>query len=294
MKPDNNACYHERMQRVLRYVDEHLDEDLNVERLSGVAAFSKHHFHRQFSSLFGIGVYRYVQLLRLKRASYRLAFRKHEPILQIALDSGYDGPEAFARAFKQQTSQTPSAFRDEPRWSPWHDTYEQLSKARSLRMQTRFHADQVEIVKFPDTHVAVLEHHGDPRKIGDSIRRFIAWRKATGLSPKVSRTFNVLHVDPGDTAPEDFHLDLCAATDRKIEPNADGVVAGLIPGGRCAMLRQKGSSDDLRPAISFLYGEWLPKSGETLRDFPVFAERLTFFPDVPEHEAITDIYLPLR
>lgn len=45
-----------------------------VERLSHVAAFSTYHFHRQFSALFGIGVVKCVQLRRLKRASYQLAF----------------------------------------------------------------------------------------------------------------------------------------------------------------------------------------------------------------------------
>lgn len=43
-----------------------------------------------------------------------------------------------------------------------------------------------------------------------------------------------------------------------------------------------------------LYASWLPGSGEELRDFPLFMQRLTFFPDVPDNEAITDIYLPLR
>lgn len=294
MKPDAIAHYHARMQRVLAYIDEHLNEDLSVEALSDVAAFSKHHFHRQFSSLFGIGVYRYVQLARLKRASYRLAFRESEPVLQIALDSGYEGPEAFARAFKQRTSQTPSAFREEPQWEPWHNAYSQLSKARSLRMQTRFRTDQVQLVDFPDTPVAILEHRGHPSLIGDSIRRFIEWRKANGVTPRTSRTFNILHSDPSDTAPEDFRLDLCAATERVVEPNGEGVVSGAIPAGRCALLRINGSSDDLRPAIAFLYGEWLPQSEEEPRAFPIFAERVTFFPDVPEHEAITDIYLPLR
>lgn len=40
--------------------------------------------------------------------------------------------------------------------------------------------------------------------------------------------------------------------------------------------------------------QWLPQSGEAPRDFPLFLERLTCFPDVPEHEAVVDIYLPLR
>jgi AraC family transcriptional regulator len=56
--------YHARMQRVLDHIDQHLDGDLGLEALSGVAAFSKYHFHRQFMSTFGLSVHRYVQLAR--------------------------------------------------------------------------------------------------------------------------------------------------------------------------------------------------------------------------------------
>jgi hypothetical protein len=34
--------YHVRMQRVLDHIDQHLDGDLGLEALSGVAAFSKY------------------------------------------------------------------------------------------------------------------------------------------------------------------------------------------------------------------------------------------------------------
>lgn len=61
--------YHARFARVLEYIDTHLEEALSVECLSEVAAFSKYHFHRQFSGLFGIGVSKYVQLVRMKRAT---------------------------------------------------------------------------------------------------------------------------------------------------------------------------------------------------------------------------------
>ena len=291
MKPKFVQNYHARMQRVLDHIDAHLDGDLSVAVLSGIAAFSRCHFHRQFAALYGVGVYRYVQLMRLKRASYQLAYRD-DTILQIALDNGYESPEAFARAFRQQTDQSPSAFRREPRWEPWHAAVEPLHQPRSFQMQ-QFSNDQVRILDFPDTPVAILEHRGDPALIGDSIRRFIGWRKANAMLPATSATFNILHCDPEDTPARDYRFDLCAATGRTVEPNDAGVVAGLIPGGRCAVLRLTGSGDDLRPAVSFLYGEWLPKSGHELRDFPVFAQRVRFFPDVPGHAAETDIFLPL-
>jgi len=72
------------------------------------------------------------------------------------------------------------------------------------------------------------------------------------------------------------------------------VVEFNIPAGRCAMLRHVGSDDQLGRSISHLYSNWLPGSDEELRDFPLFMQRLAFFPDVPDSEAVTDIYLPLR
>jgi AraC family transcriptional regulator len=60
------------------------------------------------------------------------------------------------------------------------------------------------------------------------------------------------------------------------------------------MLRVVGQADDLEPAALFLYREWLPESGAEPGDFPLFARRVAFFPDVPEHEAVTELYLPLQ
>jgi AraC family transcriptional regulator len=287
-------AYQKRFRKVLEYVDAHLDEDLNVERLSGVAASSKYHFHRQFSELFGIGVYQYVQLVRLRRASYRLAFRADERILDIALASGYESHEAFARAFKKTVGQTPSEFRDRPEWDPWHATYQRLTAVRTLHMKPTHCPDDVQIVVFESTRVAVLEHRGDPKLIGDSIRRFIEWRKQNDLSPRVSATFNLLYGDPQDTPPADFRLDICAATPRPVAENPFGVVEETIPGGRCAVLRHVGSDDTLGETLTYLYASWLPASGEEPRDFPLYLQRVRFFPDVPEHEAVTDVFLPLR
>ena len=70
--------YQARMRRVLDYIDRHLDRDLDLETVSGVAAFSKFHFHRQFTATFGLSVHRYVQSARLKRASHQLAYNDAE------------------------------------------------------------------------------------------------------------------------------------------------------------------------------------------------------------------------
>lgn len=280
---------------VLAYMEAHLEEgDLSVERLSGVAAFSKHHFHRQFRALFGLGVYEVVQLTRLKRASYRLAFRD-TPVIDIAFASGYDSHEAFSRAFKKLIGQTPSEFRKQPDWAGWHRVYEPLVAVRSLQMTSERlpRADEVRIVDFPETIVAALEHRGDPRGLGESVRRFIAWRRQSHLSPRESATFNIVYDNPVDTPPDAFRLDICAAAPKGVAPNTLGIVEKTIAGGRCAVLRHVGSDDALGQRVSYLYAEWLPQSGEEPRDFPLFFQRVRFYPDVPEHEAVTDLFLPI-
>lgn len=285
--------YHARMQRVLDHIEQHLDDDLDLDVLSRVAAFSKFHFHRQFSALFGISPHRYVQLARMKRASYRLAFRETDAVTDIALDAVYENSETFTRVFRERIGQSPSEFRQTPEWESWLATFDPLTKARNKYM-TNYSKDDVNIVEFSATAIAVMEHRGDPTKIGDTIQQFIAWRKTAGLPPRVSDTFNIFHTDPLTASPAEFHMDLCASTDRKIAQNDAGVRAGTIPAGRCAVLRMTGSSDDLEEAATFLYRAWLPASGEDTRDFPFFCQRISFFPDVPENAAVTDLFVPLK
>ncbi len=295
MTAEDSNRYQARLLAVLEYIDTHLDEDLDLERLSSVAAFSTFHFHRQFRQLFGVSVMKYVQLRRLKRAAYQLAFRPDRPVLEIALDSSYEGPEAFARAFKKHLGQSPTDFRQDPQWHSWFDAYQPVHDIRSQYMQPTLGRDQVAIVHFPETRIAALEHHGDPAHIGDTLRTFVRWRKQQGLSPKVSRTFNIFYVDSDDAPAEQFRMDIAVSITTEILPESDAlVVAKTIPAGRCAKLRHVGSDEGLDAAIRFLYAQWLPQSGEEPRDFPLFLERLVFFPDVPEHEAVVEIYLPLR
>jgi len=84
------------------------------------------------------------------------------------------------------------------------------------------------------------------------------------------------------------------ATDRDVVPNDARILVRTIPGGRHAVLRHVGTEDSFGAALVYLYGTWLPQSGEEPRDSPLYCQRVRFFPDVPEHEAVTDIFLPLK
>jgi AraC family transcriptional regulator len=262
--------------------------------LSQVARFSKFHFHRQFSEYTGISVFKFIQLLRFKRASYQLAFRKNQAIIDIAMNAGFESQEAFSRAFKKNFGQTPHQFRKEPQWKPWREKYQFQNTGVILAMNTVKHNTQVRVVDFPQTQVAVLEHRGSSERINESISAFIEWRRENKLPPSVSETYNIIYDDPQTTQPQDYRLDICASVSGEIKDNPQGVVPKIIPGGRCAVLRHTGSDIYIRQSIHYLYADWLPQSGEELADFPLFFHRVNLFPDIAEHEMITDIYMPLK
>ena len=278
-----------RIVRVCDYIRHHLDDELTLDTLSGVAALSKFHFHRIFSAHTGQSLGQFVLLARLKRASFRLAFETERQVIDIAYEAGFSSPEAFSRAFRRVFGQSPSAFRISPEWPVWH------ARLKPHPPSSGETAMIVEIVYFQETEVALIEHRGPPETVLDTAGKFIAWRKETGLSPvKISRTFGVPYNDPNTTAPEDFRFDICGSVAGPVPANGHGVKAGAIPGGRCARVRHHGSHDAIDETVYALYRDWLPQSGEAVRDFPCFFHYLNFVHDVDECDLLTDIYLPLE
>lgn len=282
-----NAAYAARFDRVFEYIDRHLFEPLSIDELSQQAYFSRFHFQRQFSAYTGLSTTRYIQLLRLRKASYQLVFQERRPITEIALETGFGNAESFSRAFKKCFGQTPTQFRIEPAWQPWNERMPLPQRIRSPNMT-------VSIVDFSETLVAALEHRGPPALVMESVRTFIDWRKQSGLSPiATSRTFGIAYDDPATTPLDEFRFDVCGEVEQAVPENPQGVVNKRIPAGRYAVVRHIGSTDRISDSVYYLFRDWLPDSGEELRDFPLFFHYIKRVPETPEHEQITDVYLPL-
>ncbi|ALM82472.1 GyrI-like domain-containing protein [Bordetella sp. N] len=285
---DATLAYTKRFDAVLAYIEANLEGDLALETLSRVANFSKFHFHRQFAAYVGVPVARYVQLLRLRRAAHRLATRDAFcSVLDAALDAGFDSPEAFSRAFKRAFGMAPSSFRRQPNWHIWSATFVIPYLSRKFTMQVR-------IVDFSETRVAALEHTGAPALVSETVRKFVEWRKQTEESPVASsRTFGIPRNNPDTTPADEFRFDICGEITAPIAPNTYGIQDIVIPGGRCAVLRHSGSPDLISETIYPFYRDWLPASGEELRDHPLFFHYLSVFPETPQDQWETDIYIPI-
>jgi AraC family transcriptional regulator len=283
-----HSGYTKRFDAVLAYIDDNLEGDLSVKTLSQVANFSAFHFHRQFTGFVGVPVSRYVQLMRLRRAAHRLAALPDHSIVDAAFGAGFESPEAFSRAFRRAFGMTPSAFRKAPNWQVWNAVFVIPHFSRTIIMQVR-------IVEFPEVRVAALEHCGPTGLVNESVRKFVEWRMHSGQSPVVSsRTFGIPLNNPDTTPAHAFRFAICGEIDETVAPNEAGVHERIIAGGRYAVVRHAGSPDHIGETIYPVYRDWLPASGEELRDQPLFFHYLSVYPETPQDQWQTDVYVPLR
>lgn len=283
-----------RFARVIAHIDAHADRQMDLAELAGIAAYSPFHFHRQFAALFDMTATHYMRLVRMRRAAHSLLFRKSTSITDIAFDAGFENAESFSRTFRKLHDQSPSDFRSHPDWDNWQAPYHKLQQVRRDTM-TSTTLNTVTIIEFPETRTACMDHIGPPARIGETIQRFIAWRKAHHLHPSKHATFNIVWCNPEDTPPDAFRMGLAVATDHELidEDREAGLTCITLPAGRYAKLCHVGSDQTLGDSALALYRNWLPQSGETPSDFPLIFQRIAFYPNVAEHEAITDILLPL-
>jgi AraC family transcriptional regulator len=151
----------------------------------------------------------------------------------------------------------------------------------------------IEIVEFPETKVAVVEHRGPPETEHQSARRLIDWRIENKYPPSPEhRNYGLHYDDPRTVLPEDYRVDFCISVEKEITDNPYGVINKLIPACRCAKARHIGSRENIL-AAELLHETWLPQSGEHYSGQPIIFHYVNVGPNIKSHEMITDVYLPL-
>jgi AraC family transcriptional regulator len=103
--------YVARINRVIDYIDKHIDEELRLEVLANVANFSRFHFHRIFGAMVGETLNQFIQRVRVERAAMQLVSFPKKSITDIAFDCGFSGSASFARAFRENFKMSPSQWR---------------------------------------------------------------------------------------------------------------------------------------------------------------------------------------
>ncbi|MCX7120978.1 MAG: GyrI-like domain-containing protein [Gammaproteobacteria bacterium] len=285
MASNFEKTYHERILKVLIYIQNNLDKELSLAELSSTAFFSPFHFHRIFTALTGESIKSYVRRLRLERAIRDLTYTDL-PIVKISDRAGYDTQQSFHRAFKETYHATPKGFRDK---------YQEVLSQQTQKQPGKVKTDIVKIEIIAPIQVAFVRHVGPYAELTQAWFQLIAELGINIVSSEKTQKIGIAHDAPDITDSEKLRYDACITLDEIPNFKAKGHVGiQTLHGGKYAVITHYGALEEIETTYRILFGVWLPQSGFEPADYPNFmVHRKTPF-QTPAEQLVTDIYLPLK
>ncbi|MGK7950696.1 MAG: helix-turn-helix domain-containing protein [Xenococcaceae cyanobacterium] len=99
-----------KIDRVKDYINDNLDENLNLSKIAEIANISTYHFARLFKQKTGYSPHQYIIQNRIEKAKNLLS-KTNLSIVEIAYSVGYSSQSNFTSLFRKQVGTTPKKYR---------------------------------------------------------------------------------------------------------------------------------------------------------------------------------------
>ncbi len=257
-KEKSRQAYMARINKVMDYIEHHIEEPINLNKIASIACFSPFHFHRIFTGLTGETINAFVLRVRIEKAASLLKNEEYLAISDIACQCGFSSNAVFSRTFRKYFGMTAKEFRETEkalyakggkyyskngqlisnRNQPASDIREQIC---SENLNPFIHSNfiimdtKVEIKEMPVMDVIYCRHTGQFDQIGKAYEKLMKWAGPRGLLkfPK-TKTLTVYHDDPSVTAIEKVRQSACITVEEDVK--VDGEIGKMkVKGGKYAV-----------------------------------------------------------
>ncbi len=303
--------YRSRINRVMDYIDRHLDRPLELKIIAEVANFSPFHFHRIFTFMIGETPIDYVQRLRVEKAAWKLREENPDTITEIAYGCGFGSVSLFSRTFKKYFGMTPGQFSkvDKPVYSQNGKLYSKNGQMlrKNLKSDESGNADlcivesnqfyfmkaNIEVKEMPEMKAIYVRHIGAFNQIGEAYGKLFEWAYPRGLyTPNVSKSATVTHDDPSVTELEKIRQSACIIIEEDVK--VDGEIGKLtIPGGKYAVGHFELGFTDFEKAWNSMCN-WFVESSFQQGDGCTYELYHNDYTTHPEKKHIVDICIPVK
>jgi AraC family transcriptional regulator len=278
----NHLGVEARLLRLLAYIHDNLDGDLSLDTLAEVACMSRFHWHRVFRAVTGETLADAIRRIRLLKAANALVL-EDRPLAEIAKRCGYPNLASFSRAFSAAHGMSPGAFR---------------RRGVQLSNDLRRHPGDcamhpVTIETLPAGRAAGILNIGPYADLGRAFQHLGGLIATRNLAPHIRGMIAIYYDGPGSKPEAEMRAHAAIVVADDFPANIDGLDYFDLAGGKYAVMAHKGAPATLPAAYEWLYGQWLPKSGEEPRDAPPIEVYLSDPRTTPTDEMRTDIRLPL-
>ena len=266
--------------KVQEYINCHLFDDLDSDRLSQVAGISKFHFRRLFKAICGDSLGNYIFRLRLEYIAFKL-ISTDTSVPELLSQINYQNKHTLSRAFKSYFNCSIPEFR----------------KRHSNARPEGKNPIQVElsIEKVHNMRIAYLKLE---RTNNISHSFSLLWKQLLQFSenyelPSKGCKYVSLTLDYPLITPEEHSRFMVGVTLPQSFETPKGFGMYEISSGEYAIFRFKGLYHELNRVYRHIYLDWLPTSDYTLREPFTFETYINTPEKTPASELITAIYIPV-
>ncbi|MFN8274667.1 MAG: AraC family transcriptional regulator [Flavobacteriaceae bacterium] len=296
--------YIQRINKVLTYIDAHLDGDLSLEIVAQVGCYSPYHLHRLFKAITHEPLNAYITRKRIERAALLLIHQPELSIAQIALKYGFKNDSTFSKTFKKIYQTSPTNFRKAHQGNMSkigqvnskigqqdYLTPEYLCNINHLKNWIKMNAE-IQIVTMPDRYLAYLTHIGVDA-LEESFEKIIQWALPKGLlDQQDTYVCRVFHDSFKITDPAKVRMSIGIAAHHKMP--AQGLVQQTSwPGGRTLVARFTIEPPEFEASWNSLF-IWMSEKGYQKADRNPFEIYHNNFNEHPEQKCIVDLCIPIE
>ncbi|MGG0824106.1 AraC family transcriptional regulator [Paenibacillus turicensis] len=285
------------LEQAIVYIEENLGGTIKVEEVAKAAGYSYYHLNRQFTAILGESIGSYIKKRRLANSAQSLLFT-NKKIIDIALESGFESPESYSRAFKFIYKVSPQEYRIN-RLETFVGSKIEL-RPHLLEHITSNVTVHPEIVEIPEIKVAGIrgETSLKDNKIAMLWQHFFRMHTQIPHLSMPQRCFGICEAcnenDIYSMSPEIRYTEVVGIEVDSFNGLPENFVQKTITGGRYAVFTHKGSIHNLLQTFNYIWGTWLLNTKEEVddrEDLELYDHRYLGY-DHPD--SMIDLYIPIK
>lgn len=297
--------YKKRIVKIIRYIEDHLDSELSLEKVAELGAYSPFHFHRLFKLITGETLQSYVIRKKTEKSALYLAVRRELSIKDIYMDLGFSNHSAFNKTFRKYYGKSPSEFR---RSVPENFHKILPIESKNGQIDTIFHQYicnvenllnwrkmniEIKVTTLKEMHLASVMSIGI-KNVEPSYDILIEWARRKHLLPRDDvKMISVYHDSFKVTPPDKVRIHAGMLLDDKLKEQDGEVFPETIEAGRFIVGSGEFTLDDFEQCWVSLF-MWMNENHYTFRKSYPFEVYHSNFREHPEGKMYVDFCIPIH
>lgn len=296
--------YIKRINLILLFIDQNLDQELNLQTIAEIGNYSPFHLHRIFKAVTSETLNEYITRKRIEKAASVLLHQRKITISELSLQYGFSSNSSFTRTFKKFYSISPKEFRIA---NP--NKFSKIGTAQSKNGQENALSEEyicsinnhinwikmnakIEIKEMPKLDLAYITQIGHSG-MQDAYSKLMKWAFPKGLLENQNvKIVTIYHDSFKITDPDKVRMSACISLNEKIKPNGEIGLATLEK-GRCIVGRFEIQITEFEKSWSGLF-IWMSENGYKKADRNPYEIYYNDFKEHPQRISIVDFCIPIE